>query len=103
MPATQRNPTGLSAVLLDLAALEALAGRHERSARLIGAAERIVEESGGQAPPELVNRIEPMPVLRAALDERQLVRLIAEGRAMATDEAIDYALRSTGTGPPPTA
>ena len=92
MRSTQRNPTGLSAGLLDMASLEALAGRHERAARLVGAASRIVEQAGGQAPPELVNRVDPMPILTAALDAETLARLIDEGRAMETDAAVDFAL-----------
>ena len=92
---TQRNPTGLSAGLLDMASLEALAGRHERAARLVGAASRIVEQAGGQAPPELVNRIDPVPILEAALDRPTLGALLEEGRRMDDDAAVEYALRST--------
>ena len=87
-----QDPTALSAALLDAASLAALDGRHERAARLIGAAERIVEVSGGQPPPELVNRIEPRPILRQAMDEDVLERLLAEGRRLTAEDAVAEAL-----------
>jgi len=86
------DPTSLSTALLDLAAIEALEGRYERAARLVGAGERLVEESGGQAPPELINRVEPRPVLREQLDATTLEQLLAEGRQMSDDDAVAYAL-----------
>lgn len=64
----------------------------ERSARLVGAAERIVDESGGQPLPELINRVEPLPILQAALTPARLASLIDEGRRLTTDEAVAFAL-----------
>ena len=63
-----------------------------RAARLTGAAERIIEDSGGQPPPELVNRIEPLPILQQALEPGALERLIGEGRRLAAEDAVSLAL-----------
>jgi len=92
MALDDHDPTALSAAVLDAASLEALAGNWDRAARLVGAGQRIVEESGGQAPPELVNRIEPLPILAEQLDERTLDALVAEGRRLAAEEAVEFAL-----------
>jgi predicted ATPase/class 3 adenylate cyclase len=88
----QRDVTSLSAALLDRASLAAQAARPERGARLIGAARRIVEESGGQPPPELINRIDGLPIVEQQLDAATLERLIDEGRRMTADESVAYAL-----------
>jgi predicted ATPase/class 3 adenylate cyclase len=90
-----RDPTGLSGAILDLATLEARAGQSERAARLVGAGARLVETSGGQAPPELVNRIDPMPLIRERLTEADFERAVAEGRQWSLDDAIAYAREST--------
>jgi predicted ATPase/class 3 adenylate cyclase len=84
--------TGISQSLHDAASLAALAGDVERAARLTGAAQRVVEESGGQPPPELVNRVDAWPMLRVQLDAARLAELLAEGRRMSNGEAIAYAL-----------
>lgn len=88
--------TSLSQSLHDAASLAALAGDHERAATLTGAAQRIVEESGGEPPPELVNRVEAMPTLERKLDRDRLDELLAAGRRMPTDEAVAYALDDSG-------
>jgi hypothetical protein len=89
---TDHDPTALSTAVLDAASLAALDGEWERAARLIGAGQRIIEESGGQPPPELIDRIEPLPVLREEMDQATLDELIAAGRRMSTDEVVAYAL-----------
>lgn len=86
------DPTALSAALLDAAALDALEGVVERAARLVGAGGSLARQAGGEAPPELVNRVDPMPVLRAAIEESALGRLIAEGSAMTTEQSVRLAL-----------
>jgi class 3 adenylate cyclase len=40
----------------------------------------------------LRNRVDPMPVLRAAIEESALGRLIAEGSAMTTEQSVRLAL-----------
>ena len=57
-----------------------------------GAAERIIDESGGQPPPELISRVEPLPILRERLAAATLDALIGEGRAIGADEAVRLAL-----------
>jgi predicted ATPase/class 3 adenylate cyclase len=88
----QHDITSLSATLHDAGSLAALAGDLERAAILAGAAQRIVEESGGQPPPELVNRIEAMPTLEREMVPKRLADLIAEGRRLSIDEAAAIAL-----------
>ena len=88
----QGDMTSFSAALLDAAALAALDGGMERAARLCGAAQRIIDESGGQPPVELVNRINPRPILEQSLPADQLTALVAEGRRLTDDQAMALAL-----------
>jgi hypothetical protein len=89
---TYHDPTALSAALLDAAALDALEGDVERAARLVGAGVALARRAGGEAPPELVNRVDPMPVLRAAIEEPALGQLMAEGGAMDSEQAVRLGL-----------
>jgi predicted ATPase/class 3 adenylate cyclase len=91
----EQDPTLLTPALLDLASLEGIAGRLERAAHLLGAGGRVIDESGGQPPPQLMNRIEP--VLRERVNSTVLDGWIAAGRAMSTDEAVAYALGQSAT------
>ena len=70
----EQDITSLSAALHDAASLAALSGDLATAATLTGAAERIVDESGGQPPPSLVNRIDAMPALSASLSADDLQR-----------------------------
>jgi predicted ATPase/class 3 adenylate cyclase len=92
MSLEQNELTSVSAALLDAASLEAVAGRTERAARLYGAGQRAADDAGGEAPPQLVRRIELMPMLEAKLGRATLASLIAEGRQMAPAAAVAYAL-----------
>jgi tetratricopeptide (TPR) repeat protein len=96
MSLEQNELTSVSAALLDAATLEAVAGRTERAARLYGAGQRAVDDAGGEAPPQLVRRVELMPMLAEKLDRATLSALIAEGRQMAPAVAVDYALQEPG-------
>ena len=87
-----RDTTSVSAELLDIASLCALTGDYERAAKLVGAAQRIIEESGGQAPPQLVNRIDATPSLRDHIPAEQLTQLIADGHALTEEDALELAL-----------
>src|SRR6187200_1742558 len=84
--------TSVSAALMDAATLEGLADRTERAARLRGAGLRAVDDAGGQAPPELVRRIELMPTLEEKLVRGTLAGLIAAGRQLAPAAAVAFAL-----------
>jgi hypothetical protein len=90
----QNESTALSAAILDAASLEALAGDVERAARLFGAGQRAIDDAGGQQPPQLVRRVELMPLLKARLDDSTLAALVAEGRQMSNAAAVAYALES---------
>jgi predicted ATPase/class 3 adenylate cyclase len=92
LSAQEHDITSFSASLLDAASLFALTGDYERAALVTGAAQRIVEESGGQPPPELVNRIDAMPALKAHLDANHLNHLISDGRALSQEAATELAL-----------
>jgi predicted ATPase/class 3 adenylate cyclase len=91
----QNDPTALSVALLDAASVEALAGRVERAARLIGAGQRVVADIGGEAPPELIRRVDLRSLLEARLDRPKLAELFAEGRRMSDDAAVAYALEAS--------
>jgi predicted ATPase/class 3 adenylate cyclase len=88
----QRDLTSVSATLHDAASLFAVRGEFEIAARLTGAANRIVEESGGEPPPELVNRIKALPTLERELSSEKLSQLLAEGRRLTAEEATQLAL-----------
>ncbi len=87
-----RDITTLSASFHDAASIAALRGDLADAARLTGAARRIVEETGGQQPPTLVNRIEALPILEAGLSREELDRLLAEGRGLSTEQAVGIVL-----------
>ena len=88
----EKDITSVSAALHDAASLAALNGDLERAARLTGAGRRIVEESGGEPPPHLINRIDAMPALQRELPPERLSDLLAEGRAMSDEAATELAL-----------
>ncbi len=88
----EQDITSLSAALHDAASLAALRGDLTTAATLTGAAERIVDESGGQPPPSLVNRIDAMPTLSASLSAEDLSVLLARGRSLSTEEAVNLAV-----------
>jgi hypothetical protein len=83
----QRDVTSFSATLQDAASLAALAGDLEKAAILTGAAHRVVDESGGEAPAELVNRVEAMPALEKGLTPDRLKQLMAAGHRLSDEEA----------------
>jgi tetratricopeptide (TPR) repeat protein len=91
----QQDITSLSAGLHDAASIAVMSGRLETGARLIGAAERMVEETGAQPPPTLINRVAARPVLAERLSGEDLEQLIAEGRDLSPDEAVSLARSSS--------
>jgi predicted ATPase/class 3 adenylate cyclase len=83
----QRDVTSFSATLHDAASLAALAGDLEKAAIVTGAAHRVVDETGGEPPAELVNRIEAMPLLERELEPARLRELLAHGHRLTDEEA----------------
>jgi hypothetical protein len=88
----QQDITSLSAGLHDAASIAVMRGDLELGARLFGAAQRIVDDTGAQPPPSLINRVEALPSLREQLPAERLDRLIADGRELSMDEAVSLVL-----------
>ncbi len=88
----EKDITSLSAALHDAASLAALNGDFERAARLTGAGQRIVDKSGAEPPPHLINRIPAMPWLERELDPERLRDLLSEGRSLTDEAATELAL-----------
>jgi tetratricopeptide (TPR) repeat protein len=87
MALEQRDVTSFSASLHDAASLAALGGNLEKAALLSGAAHRVVDETGGEPPPQLVNRIDAMPALQQGLTPEMLRDLLAQGHRLTDEEA----------------
>jgi hypothetical protein len=67
-------------------------GRHERAARLVGAAARIRRDAGGGPLPELMRRLgDPEGDARRALGDEVFERARAEGEAMTVERASSFA------------
>ncbi|MBA2632233.1 MAG: hypothetical protein H0U86_04430 [Chloroflexi bacterium] len=78
--------------LRGLALLAATSGRHDRAAILLGAEDRILENTGG-GPPALMDRIADVAgIVKEALGEARSEDIRLGGKAMETDAAILYAL-----------
>ena len=92
LASSMNDVTSVSASLLDAASLFALTGRMERAAVSVGAAQKIMDDSGGQPPPQLVNRIDALPTLQQELAPERLAELMAKGRETPIDEAAALAL-----------
>ena len=85
----------MSAVINGLALAANDEGLHGRAARLVGAAARMRNEVGGDAP--LIGRWgDPENDARTALGQEDYDTARAEGYAMDTDEAINYAQEDGG-------
>jgi predicted ATPase/class 3 adenylate cyclase len=101
MFAQARDTLSISMTLTSLALIANDEERHERAARLVGAAARIRDELGGGVPPEFAGRWgDPDKDARRALGEEAYRRARAEGYAMTDEEAVAYALED---GAPQTA
>jgi predicted ATPase/DNA-binding SARP family transcriptional activator len=80
-----------------LAAVLALTGRGEEAAKLLGAAEALRESLGvGLAPAEQATHDETVAAVSDALGERRFSAAWRQGRELALDEAIAYALEEEG-------
>jgi ATP/maltotriose-dependent transcriptional regulator MalT len=98
--------SGLTLVLDDLSAVAVTEGDLERAARLRGAARQLTQSTGT----ELASLVDELfeqatrPNARVAVDAVALERLEVEGRGLALDAAVAYALGETdpfapGAGP----
>jgi tetratricopeptide (TPR) repeat protein len=91
-----KDKNGIAFCLAGLAGLAGAEGQMERAARLLGAAEALLEATGARL--IAADRAEydhNVAIVRAQLDEAAFAAARAEGRAMATDDweqAVAYAL-----------
>ncbi len=89
------NPSGTGMVLEQIAALESDQGRHERAMRLQGAVSAIKESIGGGAPSDLWHYPDVLARAEEAIGTDAARRALDEGRAMAIERAITYALEDS--------
>ena len=83
----------LAQSLEDLAALAGREQQWERAVRLLGAAEAFCETLGARPPVAVASEYErTVAEGRAALGEAAFAAAWAEGRAMALEQAVEYAL-----------
>jgi hypothetical protein len=84
--------------------MAAMSGDPERSATLLGAAERLRELGhAGMLPHEQAEYSQEVGRVRSALGEAELARAWAAGRALSTEEAVEFALSPAVATPPPEA
>jgi predicted ATPase/DNA-binding winged helix-turn-helix (wHTH) protein len=86
------NKTMIACALDGFAALGAVSGNHEQSARLAGAAEALREEIGCPLEPaEEIFREKYLAKTRVALNEKASALLYAQGRALNPEQAVALA------------
>jgi hypothetical protein len=86
---------GIAYLLQDIGSLAALQGQAERALRLSGAMEELRQQIGAPLPPaELVSFEKLLEAARQDLGEAAAASVIAKGRAMSLEEAIDYAFQT---------
>jgi ATP/maltotriose-dependent transcriptional regulator MalT len=86
-------PTGIMESLLFLGHLALAENQMARAARLVGAADALYESLGvNRSAPDLEDYQTLVAAIRAALNDEVYESEYAAGRAMTTDEAVDYAL-----------
>jgi predicted ATPase/class 3 adenylate cyclase len=86
------NRPAMAWLLFLVAAVEGEMGRHERVARLWGAAEAVREAAGEIRPPAAALLVvDPLGTARQAIGEEEAERGLAEGRAMDPEAVIAYA------------
>jgi non-specific serine/threonine protein kinase len=88
-----KDRRGMAWCLECLAEVAAAQSRPQRGARLMGAAEGLLDAIGASWPPNYVaGRERTMAAIRTALGEEAFAAAWAEGRALSLEEAIRYAL-----------
>jgi tetratricopeptide (TPR) repeat protein len=81
-----------SAVAIQALAVMAIKeGKPERGLRLAGAADRLREMAGGEAPRSIVGLEDPLEVVKGTLPQGRIDALWVEGRAMSLEQAVEYA------------
>jgi ATP/maltotriose-dependent transcriptional regulator MalT len=94
-----KDRRGMAWCLECLAEVAAAQGRPQRGARLMGAAEGLLDAIGASWPPNYVaGRERAMAVIRTALGDETSAAAWAEGRAMTLQQAIAYALEASVAG-----
>jgi predicted ATPase/DNA-binding XRE family transcriptional regulator len=96
------NDINVTHCLEGLAAIDGAEGRIVRAARLWGAAEALLEQTGVGASPYTPDRALYQSQVGAAhsqLDEAAWTKVWAEGRAMSREQAVEYAIER-GEAPP---
>jgi hypothetical protein len=96
------NEINVTHCLEGLAAIAGAEGRIVRAARLWGAAEALLEQTGVGASPYAPDRSlyqSQVGAARSQLDEASWTRAWAEGQAMSREQAVEYALER-GEAPP---
>jgi hypothetical protein len=94
---------GIDAVMMAATLLNAFAdlalrrGRHERALRLAGAYDALREPFGERSPLEQASTVDVRGELRGVVDDGRAAAVYDAGRAMALDEAIEYALEEDAT------
>jgi tetratricopeptide (TPR) repeat protein len=84
-------------VLNGLAAVTAAKGDHERAATLLGLAEAMLEQAGGEWPPDERKQYEgTVAVLSDSLTPTALAQARDKGAAMTTEQGVAYALGDGG-------
>jgi hypothetical protein len=85
------NALSIAVSLQGLAVLAIRLRRPESGVRLAGAADRIKEVAGGEAPPSIVALDDPLEIVRDSLSDEQIDALYEDGRAMSLEQAVAYA------------
>lgn len=86
---------GIAYLLQDIGGLAALQGQSERALRLFGAVEELREQIGAPLPPtELAGFEKVLEAARQDLGEAAGAAIIAAGRTMPLEAAIDYAFQA---------
>jgi hypothetical protein len=90
-----RSPVYVAHALDELAVVAALTGLVTTAARLLGAVDRILAETGGAlAPDTLALQERALFAIREQLDESAFEAAREEGSDMSLDEAVEYALEA---------
>jgi non-specific serine/threonine protein kinase len=95
-----KDRRGMAWCLQCLAEVAAAQGRSQRGARLMGAAVEQLDAIGGSWPRTYVaSRERALATIRTALGEEATAAACGEGRAMALEEAVAYALEENDPSP----
>jgi tetratricopeptide (TPR) repeat protein len=91
------NKQGIAECLASLAGLAAVTSQPTRALRLFSAAQTLLDTTRAPlAPADLVEWKRDQAIARAQLDDAACIQAQAEGRAMGLEQAIAYALETTG-------